>query len=118
MTMLVADVIALGWVGMWAALSVKQLKHASGRAVGRILLLPWLFFLVAMPFVGAAAGLSFYLSRSRPEFWHAVLFWFTIGIVNNWIFAARARTKLNTQFRLRATERFQPEKPRRFWSLA
>ncbi|MBI2946986.1 MAG: ABC transporter permease subunit [Verrucomicrobia bacterium] len=116
--MLVADLIALGWTGMWTAMSVKQPNHAAGTAAGRILLLPWGFFLAFWTLILAVGTISRSFSRSGPEFWHALLLWFIIGIANNGWFATHARRKLLEQFRLRATERFQSPKPRGFWRSA
>jgi hypothetical protein len=115
MTMLMADLIALGWTAMWTAMTVKQPNHAAGTAAGRILLLPWLIFVfswVSFMTVGSVSGA---FRRSEPGLWPALLWWFLVGIVNNWLYATHARKKLLAHFRLRATERFQAQKTRGFW---
>ncbi len=41
MVMLVADLAALYWVGMWKALTAKNPTRAAASNLGRILVLPW-----------------------------------------------------------------------------
>lgn len=48
LVMLVVDLVALFWVGMWMGLASKQPKRAYSDAVGRILAVPWVMFLFFM----------------------------------------------------------------------
>lgn len=111
--MLVADVIGLGWAGMWAGISVKQMRQASGSAGFRILLLPW--FVVVM--IVTPYGIMGAPGAFRPAFWHFVSLWFVIGIVNNLIFVHLSRSKLKREFRVRAVERFKEEPEPWFYRL-
>src|SRR5687768_18565735 len=43
-TIFVADVITLAWVAMWAGLKSINTNRASGAAMARVLVLPWLLF--------------------------------------------------------------------------
>ena len=45
--MLVADLAALYWVGMWEALTAKNPTRATAANVGRILVLPWVVLALA-----------------------------------------------------------------------
>src|SRR5205823_5954620 len=46
--MLVADVLTLGWVGMWLGLTARSLNRAILGTIGRVLLLPWGAYYTAM----------------------------------------------------------------------
>ena len=46
MVMLLVDLVALYWVGMWSALTTRNPTRAAGRNLERILVLPWLVLAV------------------------------------------------------------------------
>ena len=93
MVMLVADALAIGWVGMWRAMSEKKPRSAAGQTVSRILVLPWLIFALG-------ASLRFFDSGTT-----ALIFWFVLGILIDVGFATTARQQLLTQFRTQAAQR-------------
>lgn len=106
----IADLITLGWVGMWLGLSVRQTNRAIGGAVARILLLPWAIYIGAVTLLafirisgGFTLGYEFHLGL-----------WFTIGILNDLVFLSWARRNLHRRFREVVTQRFDT-KPERFW---
>jgi ABC-type transport system involved in multi-copper enzyme maturation permease subunit len=108
--MLVADVAALGWVGMWLGLSAKNLTRALLGTVGLVLVLPWLVTFGVNSFRGYLEGLLSTRAVSLPareDFSRAV--WFVTGLLNNalwgWLWARR---RLRGDFRLVALRRYQP----------
>jgi hypothetical protein len=94
MVMLVADMITLVWVGMWNAMSQRKPRHAAGRTVAQILLLPWIFLILIQTLS------AFSNSPIIDSFSAALALWFIFGIAvdavagflaRNW-FLARFRT--------------------------
>ena len=96
MLMLVADGIALGWVGMWNAMSQKKPRHAAGAAIAQVLLAPWLIFILIAVFNGVHTG------RMWDSFGIPLLLWFILGIAVDVPAVFFARQQLLTQFRARA----------------
>jgi ABC-type transport system involved in multi-copper enzyme maturation permease subunit len=103
MVMLVADLAALYWVGMWKALTAKNPTRAVAGNLVRILLLPWI--------VVALGALVTSLVWPNPEdapLQKAFLgLWFAVGVATDLGFGAWARYKLLTEFRLAATLRYE-----------
>jgi hypothetical protein len=97
MIMLIADAIAIGWVGMWRAMCEKRPRRAAGRTATRLLFFPWLLM--------SLAGISGMLNNKDT----AVFFWFILGIGIDIAFAVVAHDQLFTEFRARAA--VMPEEP-------
>jgi len=108
--MLVADVVTLGWVGMWLGLISRNTSRAILGAVLRILVLPWGIFYAggqALDFVSRLAGFG----RFTPGFNAALYAWLAIGLTCNALFGFYwARQNLLREFRNVATQRYQPER--------
>jgi len=104
MIMLVLDLVALYWVGMWQAVTAKNPNRAASGGVARILILPpvlWaLIILVAM--------LSSMNGGDTPSSKFFVGLWLGLSIGIDLIFSFRARHKLLTEFRLAASQRYTP----------
>jgi hypothetical protein len=105
MIMLVVDLWALYWVGMWQGLTARNPVRASGAAAARILVLPWVvialvLFLVVLAALGSHSGPNF-----GPGF--VLGLWFVVGIVGDLGFGGWSRQKLLTEFRLAATQRYE-----------
>ena len=105
MVLIVADVIALYWVGMWQALTAKNPNRAASGAVGRILILP--------PLAWAMAVLIIVLSSVRGgggsyDWWPFMLLglWFGFGLAADIAFSVGARRKLLAEFRVAAAQRY------------
>jgi hypothetical protein len=103
MTMFVADLAALYWVGMWTGLSARNPKRAFSGAATRILILPWVGFALFLMFVALAPP-----DLQRELEWGYFLgVWFALGLVADIGFGIWARQKLLTEFRIIATQRYQ-----------
>lgn len=109
MIMLVMDLVALYWVGMWQAVTAKNPNRAASGGVARILILPpvlWaLIILVAM--------LNSMNGGDTPSGKFFIGLWFGLSIAIDLLFSFRARRKLLTEFRLAAAQRYTPRPD--FW---
>jgi hypothetical protein len=109
MVMLLADLVTLYWMGMWMGLAAKTPRHASGNTIVRVLVLPWILFLVFLTF--AAVTESQFQAQWSWETFLGV--WFALGLLVDIGFGLWARHCLLTRFREVATQRFQTRAP--FW---
>ncbi|MBI3876222.1 MAG: hypothetical protein HY300_09765 [Verrucomicrobia bacterium] len=96
MGMLVADLITLGWTGMWTGLSARELRQASGQAFTHVLLLPWIVYGLFAAATGTAMNYS-WMPEPGPLYW--IGSWFVIGIVNDCFWFWWSRRKLYLEFR-------------------
>jgi hypothetical protein len=106
MVMLVADAMALYWVGMWQALRARNPNRAASASVLRIIILPWIGYALAMLLV-ALLSMTEPLDLKWPFF---LGLWFFLGLAADLGFGLYARFKLLTEFRDVATERYQARK--------
>ena len=97
MVMLLADGLAIGWVGMWRAMVEKKRRTASGETIFRILVLPWVIWFLLMTFGAISGGIG---SEVVP-----IILWFILGIGTDLVFGAIARENLLTRFRAQASVR-------------
>ena len=108
--MLLADVLTLGWVGMWLGLTSRNLNRAIVGTIGRVLILPWGAFsaaMLALEGLGRLSGGS--LFQAGEHF--SLYCWFGVGLANNCLFGVWwARRHLLNDFRKAATQRYQSEK--------
>ncbi len=103
MFMLVADVGALYWVGMWQGLTARNPSRATSASLARIFLCPWVAYgLILLILVLANLGRR----EPDPSWRFFVGLWFILGLVTDLGFALHARHKLLTEFRIAAQERF------------
>ncbi|MEO6033962.1 MAG: hypothetical protein ABIQ35_01775, partial [Verrucomicrobiota bacterium] len=89
----------------------RKINRASGAAVSRILVLPWLVFFLSLTILGA---LSF-LARIGWNAHYILLYWFALSVGNNVIFISWAKKNLLRRFRDVATQRFDAKTPRFPW---
>jgi ABC-type Na+ efflux pump permease subunit len=94
--MLVVDTIALGWIGMWQAMSQRRARHASGSTVGIVFVVP------LVPFFVVVAILAFYKSRLLDYFPTAVALWVFASLCIELPTALYAKHFLKNRFRLQA----------------
>jgi ABC-type transport system involved in multi-copper enzyme maturation permease subunit len=106
MVLIVADLVALYWVGMWQALSAKNPNRTASASVARILILPPLSWAMVV----LIAVLSSVRGGQNYESWPHMLLglWFGLGIIADIGFSVAARRRLLTEFRLAAAQRYTP----------
>ncbi len=106
MVMLVADLTALYWVGLWQGLTAKNPNRAVSGTVGCVLALPN----VAFALVALVVSLIWTGGRPEPTWqptWRFFVgLWLGLGLAADFGFGAWARHKLLSEFRLAATERY------------
>jgi len=106
MVMIVADLIALYWVGMWQALTAKNPNRTASASVARILILPSLAWamLVLIGVLSSVRG-----GQNYESYPHMLLgLWFGLGLVADIGFSIAARRKLLAEFRFAAAQRYTP----------
>ena len=105
MVMLLADLAALYWVGMWKALTAKNPTRAVAANFGRILVLPW----VVLALGALAMALAWPNAGDEPPQKFFLGAWLGVGLAVDLGFGAWARYKLLTEFRLAATRRYEAQ---------
>jgi hypothetical protein len=103
MVMLVADLMALYWVGMWGGLTARNPTRAAAANLGRILALPW----VALGFGVLVASVAWPNADDTQVLKLFLGLWFGLGLAADLGFGAWARHRLLTEFRLAATRRYE-----------
>jgi hypothetical protein len=98
----VTDLYTLAWVGLWLGLTAKRTNRALRGAIGRVLVLPWLIFLV---------GLFLFATNQtfEPNETGLLVSAFVLSMANAIVFGFWARTNLTRHMRLAATQRFESE---------
>jgi ABC-type transport system involved in cytochrome c biogenesis permease component len=104
MIVLVADLVTLVWLGMWHGLNSRRPNRAAAAALWRVLLLPWLLFLLLMT-LGALTNAFDHLR------WEGFLFvfWGGISLAVDLFFGLPAFRQLGARFREVAADRFDPK---------
>jgi ABC-type transport system involved in multi-copper enzyme maturation permease subunit len=105
MIVFVADVLTLGWLGMWRGLNSRRPNRAAAAALVRVLVLPWMAFLLFMTFIGVTGGFD-----GAHSIWNVqvmIVLWSVISLVFNAVFGLPARQRLVDEFRHVATQRFE-----------
>jgi hypothetical protein len=101
MIVFVADLITLAWVGMWRGLNSRRPNRAAAAALVRVLVLPWMLFLLTLTLVGV-----WNLFRgwdAQAGLWFALM----VALAVDAFFGLPARRRLLTEFREVATQRFE-----------
>jgi ABC-type transport system involved in multi-copper enzyme maturation permease subunit len=104
MVMLVADLAALYWVGMWQGLTARNPTRAATTSVLAILCAPWVVFALVVLLMGLAALSGVPEREPGPRFFLGL--WLIQGLGADLVFGAYARHKLLTEFRFAAQERY------------
>lgn len=102
MIMLVADLWALYWVGMWQGLSARNHALALNGTIGRILVWPWAGFILVLIIISLFSFQN--VSPPEPAWVYLLGGWFASGIVADILFAFAARKRLLCSFRLAAQQ--------------
>lgn len=102
MAMLVADLLAISYIGMWLGLNRRHATRASGAALARILILPWVVLIGFFTLVGITGGFNG-AARAENLFMGT---WLLAGFGINLFFGLRAWHGLHDQMRVLASSRF------------
>ncbi|HSU53888.1 MAG TPA: ABC transporter permease subunit [Candidatus Dormibacteraeota bacterium] len=101
MVTLVADIVALYWVGMWVGLTAKNPNRAAGGNAGRVLVIPgaaWSLVILVMVLASMRGG-------HEPSGNIFLGLWFGFGLAADIGLSLWARHRLLTDFRAAATQR-------------
>jgi hypothetical protein len=108
MSIAVAAVLALGadtytlvWLGTWRALAARRIQHAAGGTAFRVLVLPWVLFIVLAPFMGRGGG----------GLGSALLFWGFLGFTSDFLWWQWAEQQVRERFRSEAARLQEGLKP-------
>jgi ABC-type transport system involved in multi-copper enzyme maturation permease subunit len=105
MVVFVTDLLTLSWLGMWRGLNSRRPNRAAAAALVRVLVLPWMVYLLFLTFIGLSSGFG---GRSSQWTGHAlIIFWGIISLVFSAVFGLPARRRLLEEFRQVATQRFE-----------
>lgn len=108
----IVDLIALAWVGMWLGLRSRSGTRATWGAIWRMLALPWaifLFIVISLEIVARSLNIGQV---------GGIGIWLAISVLIALYFGFDARHRLLAEFRVVATQRFQPGKMPRGGSKA
>jgi hypothetical protein len=108
--MLFVDLAALGSMGMWGGEGPFALARRQSGSAGN-LVLPWVVLLSA--FTAMAILRPAWLNEMKFAYFFWA--WIALGIVTDLLAILRSHRKLRREFRIVATQRFQPPRTRRFW---
>src|ERR1051326_7615744 len=106
--LLFADLAAVSWVAIAAALTAKTPNHASVSTIFRLLILPWLLWFVIVT-IGAVWLLLHGRNEPGWEFYLNLLFW--LGLLADAVFGIPAWWRVRTRFRQLALQRLSASKP-------
>ncbi len=102
MILLVADLAALYWLGMWHGITAKNPNQAASASLVRIMVLPPIIF----GLVWLATTLSAMRGQSDPGWKFFLGIWFGLSLAADLFFGLRARLRLLSEFRLAAAQRY------------
>jgi hypothetical protein len=106
--LLFADLAAVSWVAIAAALTAKTPNHASVSTIFRLLILPWLLWFVIVT-IGAVWLLLH--GRNEPGWEFYLNLWFWLGLLADAVFGIPAWWRVRTRFRQLALQRLSASKP-------
>jgi hypothetical protein len=107
--MLLVDAQTLAWVGLWQGLRSKSSLAALRSTLLRILMLPWLVFLMSLYLSPTFYLYGVVLDSSSGWFLGAVIWWWIIGFMVNTIFQLISKRALYDQFRSVAAYQTAPK---------
>jgi hypothetical protein len=108
--MLLADILTLGWVGMWLGLTARSLNRAIVGSIGRVLVLPWVAYYLLICTLEVLERL-YGSGLFEVDDTFRLYTWFAIGLVVNGLFGFWwARGHLARDFREAASQRYQSQR--------
>jgi ABC-type transport system involved in multi-copper enzyme maturation permease subunit len=107
-TVFIADLITLAWVAMWTGLRSINTNKASGAAMARVLVLPWLLFAMLWTGIVVLGELNRglfprWLDKQETVF----ISWIVISLGVDVLFGIWAHRNLTTKFRETVAARFE-----------
>jgi len=110
-TVFAADLLTLCWVGMWVGVTAKHANRATSATVARILVLPWLAWLIV------------FMTVSYLNLWNNIDneagfllgLWFGASVVTDAFFLLWSRRRLHRDLRTFATHRYVPGRSLFWW---
>jgi ABC-type Na+ efflux pump permease subunit len=107
---LVADILALFWVGLWQGLTARDGNRASGNAISQIVFLPWALYAL----LSVLTTLAFFRSNMGEGAWMlALAAYLGLSLGVDVVMGNHARVRLLRDFREMATRRYERKG---FWS--
>ncbi|HUS36051.1 MAG TPA: hypothetical protein VM680_11935, partial [Verrucomicrobiae bacterium] len=103
------DLVASVWTGMWTACFARTTAAAPGQAIIRLLVLPWLIFVVGL------TTCIWLKIGSDMEFPGVFTVWWLICMGNNLFWTVRSRRLFHERLRSAAAERYQPAMMKKPW---
>jgi hypothetical protein len=110
--MLLIDAHTLAWVGLWQGLNAKSSLSALRNTILRILVLPWLVFLMSLCISPTLYLYGVVIDSNSGWLLGAVIWWWIVGFMVNTIFQLHSKRDLYENFRSAATQRFILRKQR------
>lgn len=104
MTVFVADIVALSWVGMWRGLNSRRPNRAAASSMFVVLALPWIIYFLLMTAGAFTSSFGFRMGRWEAETF--MVLWAIVSFAVSGYFALPARRRLLAEFRDVATSRF------------
>jgi ABC-type transport system involved in multi-copper enzyme maturation permease subunit len=108
-SLFICDLVASMWTGMWTACISRTAAAAPGQAVLRLLLLPWILFMLSMT-IGSFLGIG----RSMEGI-EVFCGWWALCMCNNIFWIVRSRRNFYERLRSSAAERYQPAESHPPW---
>lgn len=99
MVLLILDLWALGWAGLWAGM-IGRGRATTAWLIARVLVLPWILWFLVATFIGVMA------TPDTPDLlahWLVAGSWFAIAVGTDVFWATRAKTGFASTFRQAAT---------------
>jgi hypothetical protein len=104
----VGDFIAMGYVGMWKGMHKRNVQHAAGAALLRVLIAPWVIWATLIALVNEVDWVRPYLSEIEP--YGVIISATLVWALSTVIAVVSARRKLFAHFREAATDRYTFER--------
>ncbi|MFO1499853.1 MAG: ABC transporter permease subunit [Verrucomicrobiota bacterium] len=102
MIMFVADLFTIAWVGLWLSLTAKRAGRAVTGTIARVLVLPWIVFVLGLSLLAFMR-----LERFNPSELTLLGGAFGLAMIVDIILIAWAGTNLRERFRDAAAQRFE-----------
>ncbi|HXJ55365.1 MAG TPA: ABC transporter permease [Verrucomicrobiae bacterium] len=107
MVVLVADLLTLGWLGMWRGLNSRRPNRAASGLLLRVLVLPWVLFLLCLTAVALSDAFARELfGRIDWDGKTWIIFGGVLSLVVDGFYMFPAQRRLLEQFRGVAAQRF------------